>query len=36
MPGLASGCGWVDEPEERGGDGGFLQGKPRKGTTFEM
>jgi hypothetical protein len=36
MPGSGSGCGWDGEQGERGGDTGFSEGKPGKGTTFEM
>jgi hypothetical protein len=35
MPGPGSGSGWVGERRE--GEGRvFLEGKPRKGITFEM
>jgi len=36
MPGPGSGYGWVGEQGEGVGDRGFLEGKPWKGTTFEM
>jgi hypothetical protein len=36
MPGTESGNGWVGKQGEGGGDRGFLEGKLRKGTTFEM
>jgi hypothetical protein len=34
--GLGSGSGWVGEQREGGEDSGFLEGKLRKGITFEM
>ena len=36
MPGPGSGRGWVGEQGEKGGDRGFLEGKPGKGIKFEM
>ena len=36
IPGPGSGSGWVGEQGEWGGDKGFSDGKPGKGTTFEM
>ena len=36
MPGPGSGNGWVGEQGKGGGDRGFLEGKLRKGITFEM
>jgi hypothetical protein len=36
MPGPGSGSASVSEQREGGGDRGFSEGKPRKGTTFEM
>jgi hypothetical protein len=36
MPGPGSGSGLVGEPGEGRADRGFLEGKLRKGITFEM
>jgi hypothetical protein len=36
MSGPGSRSGWVGEQGEGGGDRGFSEGKPGKGTTFEM
>jgi hypothetical protein len=36
MPEPGNGCGWVGEQEEGGEDTRFSEGKPGKGTTFEM
>jgi hypothetical protein len=36
MPGPGSRSGWVGEQGERERDRGFLEGKLRKGITFEM
>jgi hypothetical protein len=36
MPGPGSGSGWVGEQGGGEGDSGVLEGKPRKGITFEM
>ena len=36
MPGQGSRSGWVGEQGEGGWEGGFLEGKPGKGITFEM
>ena len=36
MPGSGSGSGWVGEQGKEGRDRGFSEGKPGKGTTFEM
>jgi hypothetical protein len=36
MPWPGNKCGWVGEQVEGEGDRGFLEGKPGKGTAFEM
>ena len=36
MPGPGSGCGWVGEQGEWGGDSGFSERKLGKGLAFEM
>jgi hypothetical protein len=36
MPGPGSRSGWIGEQGKAGEDRGFLEGKPGKGTTFEM
>jgi hypothetical protein len=36
MPGQESRSGWVDAQGKGGWDRGFLEGKPRKGLTFEI
>jgi hypothetical protein len=36
MPGQESRSRWVDEQGGGGGDGGFSEGKPEKGITFEV
>jgi hypothetical protein len=36
MPGPGSGSEWVGEQGEWAGDKGVSEGKPGKGTTFEM
>jgi hypothetical protein len=36
MSGPGSGCGWVDEQEEKGRNKMFSEGKQGKWITFEM